>query len=287
MKSKRVLTILLACTGWAAGCSLANDLDGYAGGKPDATADSGTDSVVGDRLDDSNTDSGADSTTTDAPVDSSKDSTTPDATDADATSEAATDSGTDSGADSGTDSGATDSGVTDGSDADAPPLGCHPVINEVQSRGVGSDAGAAASDEFIEIYNPCSTDFTVSGWKLAYRSAAGTTEATLVTLSGTIASGGYLLYTSPTSTSLAIANGTWSSSGIADDGSAGLKDTAGTLLDSVGWGAAVVTNPFVRKAPAPQPVAAQSIGRVPNGTDTGDNSVDFKKITTPSPKAAN
>lgn len=287
MKSKRVLTILLACTGWAAGCSLANDLDGYAGGKPDATADSGTDSVVGDTLVDSNADAGTDSTT-DAPVDSSKDSTTPDATDADATSEAATDSATDSGTgtDSGTDSGATDSG-TDASDADAAPLGCHPVINEVQSRGVGSDAGAAASDEFIEIYNPCSTDFTVSGWKLAYRSAAGTTETTLVTLSGSITAGGYLLYTSPTSTSLAIANGTWSSSGIADDGSAGLKDGAGTVLDSVGWGAAVVTNPFVRKAAAPQPAAAQSIGRVPNGADTSDNSVDFKKITTPSPKAAN
>ncbi len=287
MKSKRVLTILIACTGWAAGCSLANDLDGYTGGKADATADSGTDSIVVD----TGGDSTADSTTTD----SSKDTGTPDTgtPDTDATSEAATDAevGTDTGTGdtgTGTDTGTGDSGgATDSDAASDAPLGCHPVINEVQSRGVGSDAGAAASDEFIEIYNPCSIDFTVSGWKLAYRSAAGTTETTLVTLSGTIPGGGYLLYTSPTSTSLALANGTWSSSGIADDGSAGLKDTAGTVLDSVGWGAAVLTNPFVRKAPAPQPLAAQSIGRVPSGSDTGDNSVDFKKITTPSPKAAN
>jgi len=42
---------------------------------------------------------------------------------------------------------------------------CHPVINEVQA------GGSDGADEWIELYNPCTTTIDVSTWTLVYRSA--------------------------------------------------------------------------------------------------------------------
>src|SRR5690348_2335007 len=43
--------------------------------------------------------------------------------------------------------------------------GKHIVINEVQV------AGASASDEWIELYNPCSNDVDLTGARIVYRAA--------------------------------------------------------------------------------------------------------------------
>ena len=54
----------------------------------------------------------------------------------------------------------------------------------------------------------------------------------------------------------------------------------------MGWGTA--TNTFVQGEPAPAPQAGQSIARIPDGHDTGDNSADFKlKSAATTPGAAN
>jgi hypothetical protein len=52
-----------------------------------------------------------------------------------------------------------------------------------------------------------------------------------------------------------------------------LRDPAGTLVDSVGWGSA--NNTFVEGAAAAAPPNGQTIARHPNGTDTDHNDVDF------------
>src|SRR5439155_24504714 len=43
-------------------------------------------------------------------------------------------------------------------------------------------AGATASDEFIELYNPTPAPIDISGWKLQYKSQTGASFSTLVTI---------------------------------------------------------------------------------------------------------
>jgi len=49
------------------------------------------------------------------------------------------------------------------------------------------------------------------------------------------------------------------------------------VVDSVGWGNA--SNDYVEGTPAPAPEAGKSIGRLPDGHDTDDNSNDFIEAT--------
>ena len=45
----------------------------------------------------------------------------------------------------------------------------HVVISEIQT------AGGTADDEFIELYNPTSSEVDISSWSIQYRGGAGTT----------------------------------------------------------------------------------------------------------------
>jgi len=280
------------------GCTVMNNLDGYASGSrpTDSTIDdtgaaevaTDTNSPPPDTRDEDTspvadsgpTDSGiGDTTIADSPGDSTGTDTKPDAVTTDVAIDAADTSVADS---------ASDLGVEVGSDSGSPEVGdtgtgtCHVVINEVETRSVTSGL-----DEFVELYNPCDTDIAIAGWKLAYRSAGGTSESNLV---ATFAAGakvpakGFFLAANSGGAFAASADATFSQ-GVADDGSVGLRDGAGALVDSVGWGSAALTNPFVEKAVAPGPASGGSISRVPNGTDTNDNSLDFKKLTAATPKS--
>src|SRR5581483_11126827 len=77
---------------------------------------------------------------------------------------------------------------------DAPPPTCgvaQVVVNEVQTSGSGG-----ATDEWVELYNPCATVVNLAGCKVAYRSATNATPndtSTIAPLNTTIAAGGYLL----------------------------------------------------------------------------------------------
>jgi len=163
--------------------------------------------------------------------------------------------------------------------------GCHPVVNELMTTG------KSATDEFVEIFNPCQGAYDLSSGKLVYRSAgnnAGGADSTLFAFPANtkIAAGGYLVYCG--AAFAGPCDATFSSGGLAQAGGAvGVRNAAGTLLDSVAYQTLTAPNNFTETAPAPNPLANQSIERLPNGTDTNNNSADFKVAMTPTPKAAN
>lgn len=170
---------------------------------------------------------------------------------------------------------------------DVPTTHCAPVINEVQTGSI-----ASASDEFIELFSPCATTLSLAGWRLTYRAAANATpltatETALAMLDGlTLAPGGYLVLGG--AAFHGRADGATSGGLAAAGGGVGLRDAAGALVDSVGYGTA--TNVFVRGAPAPQAPTtspAGSIGRIPNGVDTGVNARDFRVQVVATPRAPN
>jgi hypothetical protein len=182
----------------------------------------------------------------------------------------------------------------------APPSdgGCVPriVINEVQSRG------AAAGDEFIELFNAGTCAVNLSGWTLQYLAASATAGATgsvkwTGTAGQTLAPGQLALLRSgviaaPAATVLDL--GTVAAGlGLADSGGVGLFN--GTArIDSVAYqqmGGTMVsaTHPHLEGMPATSPPSGGnvSISRVPNGADTNANQTDFQPRTTGSPGVAN
>jgi hypothetical protein len=158
---------------------------------------------------------------------------------------------------------------------------CNVKMNEVQTGGATS-----ATDEFIEIYNPCETTVTITGYKLVYRAAASANEGTIATLNGMLIPGGfYLVANSGFAGSADIKPYTGNITGLAATGGAiGIRDASGLLLDSVGWGMA--SNALVEGMPAVAPAGGRSIARHPDGADTDHNSTDFTD-STPTPKASN
>ena len=169
-----------------------------------------------------------------------------------------------------------------GADLATPGCGLSQIkINEVQT------AGASASDEFVELYNPCGNPVSLAGASLQYRSATGITDNAMADLTGTISANGFYLVASTAYAGSADQPKGWKSvSGIAATGGGiALEDGAGGRIDSVGWGSA--NNTFVEKSAAAAPATGHSIGRKPDGNDTNDNSADFQEFTTPTPRAPN
>ena len=131
----------------------------------------------------------------------------------------------------------------------------------------------------------------MSGWRLVYRSATGTSDTTLATVpaGATIAPGGFYLfggsaYAGARSADIAFAGGL-----AAAGGAVGLRDASGALVDAVGWGTA--TNALVESAAAPAPPTAAppgaSIVRRPDGHDTDANAADLTVSASATPRAPN
>jgi Lamin Tail Domain/Collagen triple helix repeat (20 copies) len=180
-------------------------------------------------------------------------------------------------------------------DGDAAVLTCVPSggggeadlsVNEVMTGVTG-----AASNEFVEIVNTGISAADLSDWKLVYRSAAGTSDVVLATIAdGTsLAPGGFFLFGGAAYAGGPTPDQNFSTSIAATGGGVGLRDAAGTLVDSVGWGTA--TNAFVEgtvaAAPPTTDAPGTSAGRSPDGDDTNDNASDFTLDDSPTPKAAN
>ncbi len=183
----------------------------------------------------------------------------------------------------------TDGGAAPGADM---KLACTPVVNELQTAGTAAmiDGGTTASYEFVEIYNPCPTTVDLTGWKLVYRSAANNKGAPTDTAAfsfGTmsIPAAGYLLIAG--SSYLGTRDGTLTTGLAALGGAVGLRDSVGTLVDSVSYNTLSVANNFTEGAPAANPPAGSSLERFPNGADSNHNNLDFKTTTTATPRAAN
>jgi hypothetical protein len=161
----------------------------------------------------------------------------------------------------------------------------------VRVNELATGTSEAASDEYVEIVNAGSAPADVGGWKLVYRSAAGTSDVTLATLppGASLPAGGFLLFGGSGYGGSRTADQTFTAGLAATGGAVGLRDSSGALVDSVGWGTA--SNALVETAPATAPPATaapgSSIGRHPDGHDTGDNAADFGAGAPPTPGTSN
>jgi hypothetical protein len=157
------------------------------------------------------------------------------------------------------------------------------VINEVQTSGA-----AGAGDEWVELFNPQACAINIGSWQLRHASATGTTiDKVFTAASGvSIAAGGYAVVAGTSYSASAPTIGAFTAGVFADTGGGlGLYDASGTLIDSMGYGPGA-TNPFVETTSAPAEGTSQSIARVPNGAETGNNASDFKAAN-PTPGAEN
>jgi hypothetical protein len=159
-------------------------------------------------------------------------------------------------------------------------------INEVATGTTG-----AATDEFVELVNTGTAAADVGGWKVVYRSAAGTSDTALATIPNgtTLAVGGFYLLGGAGYAGAHTPNQSFTAGLAATGGGVAIRDTAGALVDSVGWGTA--TNAFVEgTAASASPTTAapgSSIVRRPDGHDTNDNSADFSVASTATPGVSN
>jgi lamin tail-like protein len=148
----------------------------------------------------------------------------------------------------------------------------------------------ALGDEFVEIVNTGTAVADLSGWKLAYRSGAGTSDVSLGTLAdGTmLAPGAFFLFGGSAYSGAHPADKSFSAGLASAAGGVAIKDADGNVVDSVGWGDA--TNAFVEgtavAAPTIAPAPGKSDARHPNGHDTNVNSTDFA-IGDPTPGISN
>src|SRR3954447_14918169 len=158
-------------------------------------------------------------------------------------------------------------------------------VNEFMTGSTG-----AASNEFVELVNAGSSAADVGGFKVAYRSSAGTSDITLATIpAGTsIPAGGFYLLAGSGYLGSHAADQSFSTSIAATGGGVAVRDATGAILDSVGYGD--TTNAFVEAHATTAPPATAAPGsssiRLPDGHDTNDNAADFSVSATPPPGAA-
>jgi hypothetical protein len=170
---------------------------------------------------------------------------------------------------------------------EAPPVGeARLIVNEFSTGVTG-----ALGNEFVEIANAGDAEADVGGFKLIYRSAAGTSDVTLATIpAGTAipAGGFYLLGGNAYAGSHADQSFSLGLSSTA--GGIGLRDTAGALVDSVGYGDGTA-NALVEGSPTAAPpitdTPGSSAGRNRASGDTNNNAADFSATGAPTPGASN
>ncbi len=159
-------------------------------------------------------------------------------------------------------------------------------VNELMTGSTG-----AAANEFVEIVNTGTAAAEIGGFRLAYRSGAGTSDVTLATIPAgtTLAAGGFYLFGGSAYAGTRTPDQSFSAAIAATAGGVALRDSAGAVVDSVGYGDAV--NAFVEGHPASAPPATATPGssaiRLPDGHDTNDNAADFSVSASPTPGSSN
>ena len=166
-----------------------------------------------------------------------------------------------------------------------------PIDSAVRVNEFATGTTASATDEFVELFNAGTAPADLSGYKLVYRSGAGSSDVSLATIpDGTmLPPGAFYLFGGSGYAGAKTPNQAFSAGIAASAGGVGLRNAAGTLVDSVGYGTA--TNALVETRPAPAPPTTAAPGssdiRLPDGTDTNDNGADFTIATAPTPGAPN
>ena len=161
----------------------------------------------------------------------------------------------------------------------------------VRVNEFSTGTAASATDEFVELYNAAASPLDLGGYKLVYRSGAGTSDVALATVPDgtTLAAGAFYLFGGSGYAGAKKADQSFSAGLAGTAGGIGLRDPTGKLADSAGYGTA--TNIFVETRPAPAPPATAAPGssdvRLPDGTDTNDNGADFTVTAAPTPGAPN
>jgi DNA/RNA endonuclease G (NUC1) len=172
-----------------------------------------------------------------------------------------------------------------------PPPADHIVISQVY--GGGGNSGATYTNDFVELYNPGSVSFDLTGWTLQYASATGSGwNSNKQPLGGSIGPGEYYLVSlaggavgSPLpaaniSGQINMAAGTGKialvSNGAGLVGNCPLADP--DLVDFVGYGSSASTGNFCFEGSAPAPGGSNSSSvfrRNGGSTDTNNNNADF------------
>ena len=154
-------------------------------------------------------------------------------------------------------------------------------INEVMTA-----SPISAASEFVEIVNTGGVRADLAGWRLVYRSAAGTSEETLAAVPQGASLDPGARYVFGGTTFWGPANQTYNSGLASGAGGVGLRTPSGQLVDSIGYGSGA-TNIFVEGAPAGAPVPGASIARLPDGHDSNYNAADFSSTSPPTPGTPN
>ena len=161
-----------------------------------------------------------------------------------------------------------------------------------QVYAAGGNSGAIYNADYVEVYNPGTSDKDLTGWSIQYSSSTGTTWTPVQALSGTIKAKRYYLVSLnsgangvalPTADCVGSVNLATASGKVALANS--ITPFTGAVptgaVDFVGYGAA---NSFEGLSAAPVPSATKAIFRAGNGgTDSNNNGADFA-LADPNPR---
>ncbi|MEK7580934.1 MAG: signal peptidase I [Patescibacteria group bacterium] len=166
----------------------------------------------------------------------------------------------------------------------------HLLISEVQITG----GPEHTTEDFIELYNPTSSNISLNGFKLVNRTTASLTDNSIrVFTTQTIPAHGYFLWCSSTKATLITCDDSTTDT-LANDGSVAIRQgelNTGTIIDALSWDSSVSS---LKEGTEffPNPGANQSLERKAfltsdaasmagadltkgNGFDTDNNSTDF------------
>lgn len=160
------------------------------------------------------------------------------------------------------------------------------VISELKPGG----GTGKTTDEFIELYNPTLQTINVSGWRVAkLTKAAHSNEYTFLVsalpTSTLIGSYQHLLVAHRDYIGLVTPDIVYDGNSLADDNTVVLLNSAGLVVDLVGYGNAGNFESGVALAPTTQLLSLERLpgGGTGNGQDTQNNGVDFVRAY-PSPQ---